>query len=287
MNAFQRSWTLTKLSFSVLNKDRELIWFAILSGVLSIIFSVSMIFPTVITKIMTQGYSEDSFQIFEYVMLFITYFGLAVITTFFNVCTVNTARVRFEGGNASFGDSIRFAFSKLGLIIQWSLVSATVGLILNLLDRLASRFGRVGQIIMQILVGLLGLAWSIMTIFVVPIMVYEGTGPIDTIKKSTQVIKKTWGESLIRHFGFGFILFLVMIPVILMHGILMVYFADSENIVGFFIVLGFLFTSIILIAITFQIAAKIYNTALYLYATKGEIPSGYSKEVLRDAFRRK
>jgi hypothetical protein len=38
--------------------------------------------------------------------------------------------VRLSGGDATFFDSIKFAFSRVHLILGWSVVSATVGLFL-------------------------------------------------------------------------------------------------------------------------------------------------------------
>lgn len=195
MNALSRSWQITKISFSVINQDRELIWFALLSFISSALFGIAMIVPSVIPTIMNEGLSGSTLEIYQYVIIFITYFGLAFIATFFNVCVVYTAKVRFAGGNATFGESLGFAFSKVGLIFQWSLLSASVGLLLRILDSLAARLGKIGQIIAHIIIGLIGMAWSVLTIFVVPVLVYEGLGPINAIKKSTQIIKKTWGRA--------------------------------------------------------------------------------------------
>jgi hypothetical protein len=205
MNAFSRSWMITKLSFGVINKDRELIGFAFLAFFFSTLFSIAMIFPSIVPALLDRGLSSESLEIYQYILLFITYFGLAFIATFFNVCVVYTTKVRFEGGNATFSESIKFAFSKIGLIFQWSLISATVGLLLRLLQNAASRLGKGGQLVANILISLVGFAWSVITIFVVPVLVYEGLGPIDAIKKSMKVIKETWGENLIRSIGLGLI----------------------------------------------------------------------------------
>ena len=218
-NAFSRSWEITKLSFNVIRKDKELLLFPLLAGIFSILFMVAMVFPTIIIWFL-KGTAQQSFGIFEYAIIFVTHLGLAFIATFFNVCVVYTTKERFNGGNATFGESIKFALSKVHLIFAWSLVSATVGLILRLLDRMAERSGHVGRIILSMLTAVLGLAWSIVTIFVVPGMVYHDLGPIEAIKRSVQTLRKTWGESLIRYLGLGLIEFLfiaagVIIAVIL------------------------------------------------------------------------
>ncbi|HCR55315.1 MAG TPA: hypothetical protein DIW27_12915 [Cytophagales bacterium] len=198
---------------------------------------------------------------------------------------VYTTKIRFEGGNATFGESMRFAFSKMGLIFQWSLLSATVGLLLRILDHLASNLGKAGQIVASILIGLLGMAWSIITIFVVPVLVYEGLGPIDTVKKSTQVIKKTWGESLIKHIGLGLVQFFVFVLIIALTVGLTFVLSNAFDTIGF--VIGIV-TGILVLFITgliFSVASTIFNTALYVYANKSLVPAGFDEETVKGAFR--
>jgi len=48
-----------------------------------------------------------------------------------------------------------------------------------------------------------GVGWGLITAFVIPLMVYQDIGPIDAIKRSGAIFKKTWGENLIRVFGVG------------------------------------------------------------------------------------
>jgi hypothetical protein len=287
MNAFTRSWMITKLAFSVINKDRELLWFALLSFIFSTLFAVAMIFPAVLPALMQNDFSTEGLQALEYVVVFLTYFGLAFIATFFNVCVVYTTKVRFEGGDATFGQSLRFAFSKLGLILQWSLISATVGLVLRVLQNLAANFGKVGQVVAGLLIGLVGMAWSVLTIFVVPVMVYEGLGPFDAIRKSTQVIKKTWGESLIRSIGLGLVQLLVIVTIVLASGALTFLLASSFDAIGIVIGISLGVLLVLLTALVFAVATTIFNTALYIYANTQQIASGFNGEVLRDAFKQK
>jgi hypothetical protein len=287
MNAFSRSWLITKLTFSVINKDRELLWFAFLSFFFSTLFSVAMIFPTVVPALLNNGFEKDSLEVYQYVLLFITYFGLAFIATFFNVCVVYTTKIRFEGGNATFGESVRFAFSRIGLIVQWSLISASVGLLLRLLHNLASRLGKIGEIVANILISLLGMAWSILTIFVVPVLVYEGLGPVNAIKKSAEVIKKTWGESLIRAIGLGLVQLLVFLAIIGVSIGLTMALASAFDVAGVLVGIGIGALLLLLAGLIFTVANTIFNTALYVYANNNQIASGFSEDVVRGAFKQK
>ena len=287
MNAFSRSWKITKLSFSVINKDRELLGFAFLAFIFSTIFSVAMIFPSIVPSLMEGGFSEDSMEFYQYAILFITYFGLAFIATFFNVCVVYTTKVRFEGGDATFGESIKFAFSRLGLIAKWSLLSATVGLLLRILQNLASKLGKVGEVIANILISLLGMAWSIISIFVVPVLVYEGLEPIPALKKSVEVIKKTWGESLIRVFGLGLMQFFAILIVLFASAGLTYVLATSFDITGMLIGISVGVLLLLLTGLIFSVATTVFNTALYVYANNNTVASGFSEEDVKSAFRSK
>jgi hypothetical protein len=180
-----------------------------------------------------------------------------------------------------------FAFTKLGLIFKWSLLSATVGLVLKVLDNLASRLGKGGQIVASILIGLVGMAWSIVSIFVVPVLVYEGLGPIDAVKKSTQVIRKTWGESLIRHFGLGLIQFFVFVLIIVLSFGLTYVLANAFEVIGLLIGIGVGALLMLLAGLIFSVANTIFNTALYVYANKSLVPTGFDEETVKDAFAKK
>jgi len=134
--AFSRSLAITKLSLDVIKKDKELLLFPVLSGIFSFLFIISLLFPTVIVGLLSSS-GKPAITGLGILLLFIVYFGLAFIATFFNVCIVYTTKKRFEGGNASFSESIKFAFSRIHLIFAWSLLSATVGLILRFIENLA------------------------------------------------------------------------------------------------------------------------------------------------------
>ncbi len=283
---FARSWEITKLSFNVIKQDKELLLFPILAGIFSLLFIIAMLFPALVSGIAANAIKGPITKALSFAVVFIIYLGLAFIATFFNVCVVYTTKVRFKGSDATFGESIRFALSRIHLIFLWSLLSATVGLLLHILDTLANNSKGGGRILLKILESILGAAWSIITIFVVPGMVYHNLGPIDAIKKSFEVLKKTWGESLIRYYGLG-LAELVFIVAGIIGGFLLFFVAasiDGAAIVVVVILVVLYFLSVILV---FSIANSIFNTALYEYASSGKIPKGYSADAMKQAFVRR
>ncbi len=294
MNVFSRSWQITKMSFGVIKKDKELLIYPILSAIFSGLYFIALMFPTVIVYLM-EYFAENpdtmdqfGFEVMHYVIMFLTYLGLAFLSTFFNVCVVYTAKSRFEGSNATLGSAFKFAFSKIHLIFMWSMVSATVGLLLSILDGIAEKIGGIGEAIIKLIRGALGLAWSILTLFVVPSLVFYDLSPFKAIKKSGETLSKTWGESLIRHIGFGVVKFLLTIVGILLT-ILVGYLTFSvftlEFLQALLITLGFFIIYIVILMLVFSVAKSVYNTALFIYADTGKIPKGYNKEMMNNAFK--
>jgi len=61
--------------------------------------------------------------------------------------------------------------------------------------------------------ALLGTAWTIMTYFVMPVIVIGGVGPIEAFKRSAGTLKRTWGEALVGSFSLGLLSLLPIIVV--------------------------------------------------------------------------
>jgi hypothetical protein len=142
----------------------------------------------------------------------------------------------------------------------------------------------VGSILLSILRGLLATAWNVVTLFVVPAMVYQDLGPIDAIKSSMDTLRNTWGESLARHYGMGLASFLFTLPGIL-GGVLIVVAMGSGLPVGVGVaMLAAVGLYILGVALVFNVANAVFNTALYHYATSRQVPAGFSPEVLQGAF---
>jgi len=268
-----------------MKKDKELLLFPLLAGIFSILFILIMLFPSIISSIMG-GNVLGYYGITEYLVIFIIYLGLAFISTFFNVCVIYTTKIRFEGGNATFWQSISFARSKIRLIFLWSVIAATVGLILRIIDNIAERSGGIGKIILNISTSILGMMWSIITVFVVPAMVYHDLEPFDAIKKSVETLKRTWGESLIRYVGLGSIQFLFILLGIIFTVILL-FVLGGLGPIGIIIAIAIAVLYFLGVILVFNVANTIFNTALFVYSDTGKIPEGYNRETIQNAFKPK
>ena len=285
MNILSRSWNITKPTFSVIWQDKEMLLFPFFATIASMLYVAAILVPSGVLQVLGDSDAAGaSWGGLEYTILFFAYIGLAFIATFFNVCGVYTTKTRFEGGDATFLDSIRFGMSKIGIIFQWSLLAATIGLALAMLERLAERLGGVGGIIVKIIRSVLGMVWSVVTLFVVPVLVYENASPTQAVRRSKDILKKTWGESLARAFGLGIIQFLCILAVI---GITLGLLTLAPKGLGTFLVVALGGLSSLCIILVFNVANTVFNTALYVYASTGEEPAAFDAEILVSAFKTK
>lgn len=277
MNAISRSFEIFKASLEVLKKDKEILLFPILSGTFTVVAFLLLAFGGWVTgffaAIARQEGLDESARILGYAALFVWYFVSWFIVLFFNTALVACARIRMEGGDPVTADGFKAAVDNLGAIAMWAAVSATVGVILQVI---ADRMKGLGDI----LKGLLGAAWSIATFFIVPVLIFEKRSLGDSIKQSTRLVKATWGEALTAHVGVGLVSFLISIPAVAFPILGGVLFGGIGVVAG----LGIMILWWLGVAILSAALTGIFRTGLYLYATKGEVPSGLPAGLVKGAF---
>ncbi len=285
---FQRianGWELTKQSWSLLKSDKQLMVFPILSSVACLLVLVSFALPMVATMDWSRLSDPDGRVHYfngpiAYLVAFAFYFTNYFVISFFNAALIGAAMRKFEGESASVRDGLAVAASRLPQLLGWALVAATVGMVLRMISE---RAGLIGKIV----IGLMGMVWSIATYFVVPVLVVEGVGPIDAVKRSGAIIRKTWGESLTANVGIGVIVMfatlLALSPAIA--GIATTAAADTAvpAIIGIAATILLLLV-ISLVASTLQV---ILVAAVYRYAATGLVPEQFDGATLRQVFRKK
>lgn len=281
--AIGRSFRLIKESFRLLRHDPELIWLTVGSfvgvGVLVLVLGGFGLTIGVVDA------GTESVKPSAFILLGLGYFLTSFVIIYFQVALVASVMHRMDGGDPDLAYAIRQANHRLGAIVTWALISATVGLLLKALESMARSQSGAGRIVGSIIIGILGFAWSLMVFFVIPVIVAEDAKGIGAIKRSASTLKSRWGEAIIGNQGIGLITFLAIlvlagVPVFL--GIMA--FNTSVVLGGTLIGVG--------AAIGMFVAAggsaldSTYRAVLYEYATKGEAGT-FSREVLDSAFRPK
>ena len=273
---FSRSWSLIKASASVLRSDKELLLFPLLSGICTLVVAASFFIPSILGGLF-DGHS-NALSPLAYLLMFAFYVVQYFVIIFFNSALVGAALIRLGGGDPTVADGFRIARSKLPAIIGYALISATVGMLLRMLQERAGWIGRW-------IIGLIGLAWTVATFLVVPVLVNQDVGPVDAVKKSASLLKQTWGENLVGNAGMGLVFGLIFVATVLV-GAGLVTLAVASNSIAIIVlavaVVGFALLSLVLIQSALQ---GIYAAALYRYASEGEAGAGFDAALISSAFK--
>lgn len=277
-------FSLARSSWAVLVKDKHLIVFPIISGILFLIVLGSFAVPlaTLVDwdAVQKQANANNGrLPVWFYPVAFAFYFCTYFVIIFCNSALISCAMLRFNGQEPSVGDGFRMAMARLPQIFAWALVSATVGMLLKVIENAHEKVGYYVSMI-------LGAAWSIMTFFVVPVLVVEKTGPIEAVKRSIAILRKTWGEALVGRLGLGLFLFLLFIPVIVL------FIAGGLMLANAMVPAGIAVLVVAVIALLLHSAiSSALNTillaALYHYAADDRVPDGFDRHTFESAFQPK
>ncbi len=274
----QRSFDLTRECWALLQSDRSLLVFPLLSGVAMIVIVGSFAVPLYpLLHLLRGGTHARTLSGAGYVALLAFYWVQYSVVIFFQTALVEVAMRRFDQQPATLGDGFARAIARLPIILGYALIAATVG---TLLRMLAERVGFIGKIA----VGLLGFAWTVATALVVPVLAAEDVGPLEAVSRSGQLIRKAWGEDLIGNAGIGLAFGLLLVAVGIPLAILTVLaFAGGHLAFGVLMVIvdALAFALLVLAQSTLQ---GIYAAALYRYAVGDAATGGVDRSVLQQAF---
>lgn len=292
MGRFRASHLLVAESFEFLRKDKEVMLFPVLSllactALMAVLFAIELFgfydgnMGALLQAIEEEGVGrgEQIFSYASYVLLFAYYILSVCIVVFFEVGVVAIVNARIHGGNMSFSDGVSAAWRKVGKIFVWACLTATVGVVLRLLsDRM--------KIVGKIIIGLLGATWDVLTFFVVPVLALEDVGIKDSIARSAQTFKKTWGETFIINISAGLFFGALMFASVTFFvgvAVLLIYLFEAAAMAILVVAAILTVLSILVFAILSATLSIIFRVALYEYAKTGRVPPGFSPELILTA----
>ncbi|MET0894421.1 MAG: DUF6159 family protein [Acidimicrobiia bacterium] len=273
MNRIAASWEIAKRSWAVLRSDKSLAWFPIFSFLGSV-----AVFAVIGGLIALMGIDDSStgssLKPLGWVLIVIAYLALAFVQTYFLAALVAGADQRLQGRNSTVSSALQVANSRLHRLLPWAAVSATVSIVISMIERQ----GIIGQVIAR----LVGLAWNLVTFLTIPILVIEDIGVGAAFTRSKDLFKQTWGENVVGQFGLGAVGFLVTLPAFAFIGI-----GAALGTAGLIVLGGVAVVWLIVTATIMSALSGIYRTALYRYATSGQVPADFAGSDFRAAFRQK
>ena len=268
MGRIGRTFELARASWAVLRHDKELVLLPALSLLATVAVAATFLIP-----ILSGGDSGalDDPGTTGYVVLGIAYVVLAFVTIFFNAALVHAANERMGGGDPTIGSAMAGAMSRVHRILPWAIVSATVSIILQAIEERAGALGRLVS-------GLAGVAWSLVTFLVLPVLVVEDVGVVDAVKRSGAMFRRTWGENVAAQVGFGLLGLVAVLPA----GFLAAAGFAVGDVAGWTMLAAAL-AWILVVTVVISALSGIFQTALYRYAS--DLPTGaFATARLEQAF---
>jgi hypothetical protein len=272
MKRIRRGWALTKKSWALLNEHRELVRFPLYGGIATIILGLVTLGPGVFAL------DKHTYGI-GIPLVVIGIYVLSVVGIYFSVGLAACADLLFRGQNATYGDGIAVANSRFSQICGWAALSTAVGLVIGVLE---NQGGAIGDIAGR----LIGMAWSLITFLSVPVIAIEGTGPIETLKRSGQLFKERWGQQITGNIAIGGVVFLLgFLPGVALIAVGVIIWPSAGFAGAVLAVIGALVVCVALLVS--KALSGIFGVALYRYALDGEVVGGFTQDELESAVKRK
>jgi hypothetical protein len=200
-----------------------------------------------------------------YFAMFLYYVANFFVVIFCNVALVGVANSRMCGGTWTLRDGLSLAWARRLTILKWAAFAATVGMILRMMEERAGFIGR-------IVIGLIGLAWSLACFFVVPVLAFEDLSPLDALKRSAALFRKTWGENVVAGVSFSIIFMIPLFAGIAVWSVVASSLPHAALIPA--IVVLILYVQLVVAAAA--AASSIFNLAIYRYALTGKEHGGFT-----------
>lgn len=280
---FSTGFSAASDCWEVLKKDKKLLLFPLVSGLACFVVLLSFAIPIAALRPQElSGFLDEDPQakianspVWFWLVMFAFYFCNYFVIYFFNAALIHCALFRFRGMELSVNDGFWAATRCLPQILGWALVSATVGVTLKIIESSSDLLGRLVS-------AILGMTWTIVTYFVLPVLIVEKVGPIRAVGRSAKILSETWGEALGGRIGIGWFLlpFWLVGILLLIGGFALLHTVMVPGIA----MIAVAIIGMIVLGLVGSALETILLSGLYLYATQGEVPAEMNGRMLRRAF---
>ena len=225
--SWTQSRTVTKQAWGVIKENPYMLLFPVVSGILAILaflivagIGLAVMGVTTVEEQTTSDEVPTSVVVIGVLILVIAAYLATLITQIFMGGLVKCTDEELQGRDSGFGAGLRASFSRLGALMGWAGIQTAVGWLLSAVRGDASNNNAIVAILRLVLASLLAVAWSIITFFVLPLIILRGKGPLQAIKESVALIRKTWGMQIAGNVRIGGLIALVaVLPGILFAGV--------------------------------------------------------------------
>jgi hypothetical protein len=267
-------WTLTMKSLAIVRENKHFLVFTLLSGI-----SLLLVMGSFVGSLAAQSDAFDKMEpAVKYGIYFMFYFTAWSVVIFFNMALIHCALKTLNGEETSVADGIVFSFSRMHLVLSWAFISATIGLLLRVLEDKSEK-------LTAVITAVLGVAWSLMTFMVVPVLAYENVSVFQAIKRSSALLRNSWGERIGAGFSFGLVGFLLFLALAFSAGGIFLLLLKLNIVPGLFA----FFVCLVVIALTvmclMSTAETVFTALMYQYSI-GKATGNISHEEIKGSFAR-
>ena len=260
LDRFKTAITLIKHSVGVMRSHPRLALFPVLSGVFGLVFLALVMTPML--GVLSLDAGTTTVRVVGVAVIGLLYLGTAFITSFFTAALVHQTRAVLGGEEPDLRNGIDGAWEVKGPLFVWAFISATVGLVLDAISESDSMVG-------QVLSAIFGIAWTLMTFFVIPVIVFEKPSVRGMFERSAGLFRDTFGETPISLAGVSIVGLLAALPALVPGAYLL--FVAGQPLAGIpLFVVGVLTAQ--LLSSTLR---GIVKTSLYFYATEEQRPDEF------------
>lgn len=274
MERITNAWHLSKASWQVLSRDRELVAVPVVAGVAAVLAWLVLVLPGIVLLGGIDGGAEGSVN----AALWIFVAAAAVISTWIFVIgqavIVAGSAERMEGGDPNLKSAFAAARSRAVPLLGWAVLSTVVSIVL---DQLEQRFGFLGKLVSWAA----GVAFALMSFLALPVIVFENVGPIEAFKRSSALLKRTWGEQVGFNIGIGLLGLVAALPGILVGGALVSTGVLPLQVVGAVAAVGW----VVLVATIASALSAVFKTALYRYANNLPVDPAFDEQLFNQSLR--
>lgn len=278
------AWLLLKQSLKVLKNNKQLLRYPFMGGLLSILITVIFGFIMFINEGTLMHQETNALGDEE---LNLTGPGMAVafvyyVIVFFAVFIYNTGLAAhtldiFRGKSGAYAQYMKLAWSKKGVIFVYSLITATVGLILRAIERRSRLFG-------FIVSRIFGVLWTLANLFTIPIIAETDSSAPSAIKQSSKLFISRWGENIAARITFGGLAFLAYLLLFIPVMVLLAIISSALGVAGLIFFAAALIIGLVFFFTVETAASNILSTALYYYAQYQQVPAAFDSKLLNTAF---
>jgi len=276
-DAISRGFSLTVASIRIAMKEPWMFVLPIISGVLLVALFIGLLFTTLVTTAVS-GMSGNSSGLVFMAGVFILYFAGYFLFYFSSAMVIFGAKERFEGRDPTINQAFSASVGAIPKLALLAIIGGIIGLISNALSRKDSR-GNV-NIVGQILAAIIGVSWTVISYFSLPVILTENLGVTDSFKRSMSLVQKSWGEGIVATMSLSFL----TLPGIIIAFAGLFLFGASGAGLALAIIGALCFLAGYIISMPVK---AIVSQALYVYATTGTVPTGFEADHLANFYQKK